>query len=106
MSKHRWALALLERAQIPVAAPSANRFGHVSPTRAAHVLADLAEKGVMVLDGESAAEDIVCESDPCEFGIESTVVKLEGVSRELIIFRQGAVTQYDIEALFSRENID
>lgn len=101
--KHRLAKALLERAQVPVAAPSANRFGHVSPTRAEHVLADLAEKHVMVLDGESA--ESVVPSDPCEFGIESTVVKLERDTKELLIFRQGAVTQSELEDAFRREGI-
>lgn len=101
--KHRLAKALLERAQVPVAAPSANRFGHVSPTRAEHVLADLAEKHVMVLDGESA--ESVVPSDPCEFGIESTVVKLEPDAKELLIFRQGAVTQSELEDVFRREGI-
>ena len=45
---HDLARRLLQQAQVPVAAPSANRFGHVSPTRAAHVLADLGDKGVHV----------------------------------------------------------
>jgi tRNA threonylcarbamoyl adenosine modification protein (Sua5/YciO/YrdC/YwlC family) len=101
--KHRLAQALLERAQVPVAAPSANRFGHVSPTRAEHVLADLADKEVMVLDGESNESIVPCE--PCEFGIESTVIKLERESREVLIFRQGAVTQREIEDLFAQKSI-
>lgn len=47
---HAVAQALLEEAGVPVAAPSANRFGHVSPTSAAHVVADLGDRGVTVLD--------------------------------------------------------
>ena len=49
---HPLALALLAAAQRPIAAPSANRFGHVSPTRAAHVVADLGASPIAVLLGE------------------------------------------------------
>jgi len=98
---HPLALALLQRAQVPVAAPSANRFGHVSPTRAVHVLADLAEKGVMVLDGEEGSQQACCE-----FGIESTVIKLEQATREIVIFRQGAVTQHELESALRLAGID
>lgn len=90
LPKHELARRLIEQAGVPVAAPSANRFGHVSPTRASHVLDDLAEKGVKVLNGESKAFPI----DPsCEFGIESTVVKLDSEHAQLLIYRQGAVSQ-------------
>jgi L-threonylcarbamoyladenylate synthase len=62
---HPVALALLRAARIPVAAPSANLFSRPSPTRAAHVLADLAGAIDMVLDGGATA-----------IGVESTVVDL------------------------------
>ena len=64
---HPAALALLRRTGGPVAAPSANRSGQVSPTTAAHVLDGL--------DGRIAA---VVDSGPCRVGIESTVLDLTG----------------------------
>ncbi|MGH2517466.1 MAG: L-threonylcarbamoyladenylate synthase [Ktedonobacterales bacterium] len=60
---HPVARALLLAAGVPVAAPSANRFLHTSPTTAAHVLADLAGRIACVLDG-----------GPCPVGVESTVL--------------------------------
>ena len=67
---HALALELLTAAGVPVAAPSANRFGHVSPTRAEHVMNDLGDHEIYVLRG---AEGASC----CEVGIESTVVKID-----------------------------
>lgn len=62
---HPIARALLRAAGVPVAAPSANRFMHTSPTSAAHVLADLAGRIACILDG-----------GPCAVGVESTVLDL------------------------------
>lgn len=62
---HPVALALLEMLPFPLAAPSANRFGEVSPTTAAHVMAAFPE--LPVLDGGS-----------CQVGVESTIVDLTG----------------------------
>lgn len=62
---HPVALRLIECAGLPVAAPSANRFGAVSPTRAEHVRAELMDRVEVVLDG-----------GPCAEGLESTVVSL------------------------------
>lgn len=67
--EHALARELLQRAAVPVAAPSANRFGHVSPTRAQHVMDDLAHHPILVLDAPPA--------DCCGVGIESTVVKID-----------------------------
>lgn len=60
---HPVAQALLQAAEVPVAAPSANRFGHTSPTTADHVLADLNGRIAAVIDG-----------GPTPIGIESTVL--------------------------------
>jgi L-threonylcarbamoyladenylate synthase len=66
------ALALLRRSGCGVAAPSANRFGRVSPTTAADVVADLG-------DGPSAAlVDLVLDGGPCRVGVESTIVEVVG----------------------------
>ena len=70
---------------MPIAAPSANKFGHVSPSKAEHVLRDFyREYEVSILDG-----------GPCSFGIESTVVKLseEDNSFNLSILRKGGVSE-------------
>jgi L-threonylcarbamoyladenylate synthase len=83
---HPVALALLRAFGDGVAAPSANRFGRVSPTTAAHVLADLGHvAGLVVVDG-----------GPCDVGIESTIVDLTG-SRP-IVRRLGAIGHGAIEA--------
>ncbi len=79
MPGHPLALALLRAAAIPVAAPSANRFGYTSPTTAAHVLEDLDGRIDAVLDGGA-----------CDVGVESTVVDLS--ANPMIIYRPGAVT--------------
>jgi len=76
---HPLALELIRVAGIPIAAPSANRFGRTSPTTAAHVLEDL--------DGRI---DVVLDGGACDVGVESTVVD---VSQEpMVIYRPGAVT--------------
>jgi L-threonylcarbamoyladenylate synthase len=64
---HPVARALLEAFGGGIAAPSANRFGHVSPTAAAHVAADLGDKPALILDGGA-----------CTVGIESTIVAFRG----------------------------
>ena len=105
---HYLARQLLQACIVPVAAPSANRFGHVSPTRAAHVLLDLGDRGVHVLDGEYATRTSVEEAEmTCEHGIESTVVRIDGALRQLIIYRQGAVTAVQLQAaLRTTKNAD
>lgn len=79
---HDVARALLTAAAVPVAAPSANRFGHVSPTRAAHVLDDLGAHEIAVLDAPG-----------CAVGIESTVAKVDVAAREVLILRRGGVSE-------------
>ena len=64
---HPIAKSLIEKAGVPVAAPSANKFGHVSPTKAEHVYKDFhKDSDVLIIDGGC-----------CNFGIESTVLKLQ-----------------------------
>jgi L-threonylcarbamoyladenylate synthase len=83
---HRDALMLLAAVNRPVAAPSANRSGQVSPTTAAHVLEGL--------NGRIAA---VLDSGPCAIGVESTVLDLSGARP--ILLRPGGVTVEAIEVL-------
>ena len=80
---HPVALALLKAFGGPVVAPSANRSGHVSPTSAAHVLADLRGRIDLVIDGGS-----------CAVGVESTIVACLG---EPTLLRPGGLAREQIE---------
>ena len=82
---HEIARALIEAAGIPLAAPSANRSGRVSPTTAAHVAADLDGRVDWILDG-----------GPCRYGLESTIVACLSSSPQLL--RPGAITREAIES--------
>ena len=82
---HPTALALLRAAGVPVAAPSANRSGQVSPTTAGHVLAGLGGRIAAVLD-----------DGPCAVGVESTVLDLTGAGP--VLLRPGGVPVEAIEA--------
>jgi L-threonylcarbamoyladenylate synthase len=84
---HPVALDLLRAAAVPVAAPSANQFGRVSPTTAAHVVAELGD----VLD---AVTDRVLDGGPTRLGVESTVLDLSG-DRPTVL-RHGGVTVEDL----------
>ncbi len=86
MPAHPVALEVIRRAGVPVAAPSANLFGHISPTTAAHVLQDLDGRIDAVLDGGSTAH-----------GVESTV--LDPGQSPMVIYRPGAVTAEEIRAV-------
>lgn len=71
-------------------APSANRFGHVSPTSAAHVATDLGE----YLDAHG---DLILDGGDCQVGVESTIVLATG--SQPVILRPGAVTAADIKRI-------
>ncbi|HEX6610630.1 MAG TPA: L-threonylcarbamoyladenylate synthase [Hyphomicrobiaceae bacterium] len=83
MPSHPLATKILRAAGVPVAAPSANRSGRVSPTRAEHVAADMADQDVLVVDGGAAP-----------LGVESTVVAVQ--ADKVIMLRPGGVTAEDI----------
>ena len=92
---HPWARALLKAlcresgdASRAIAAPSANRFGCISPTRAEHVRADLGEK-------PGGAVDLILDGGPCPVGIESTIVDLTADVPRLL--RPGSITRRQIE---------
>jgi L-threonylcarbamoyladenylate synthase len=86
---HAIASALLRAVDRPIAAPSANLSGHVSPTTAAHVEADLGDRVAMILDGGATA-----------VGLESTVVDVTG--EVPVILRLGGVAREDIARLLGR----
>jgi tRNA threonylcarbamoyl adenosine modification protein (Sua5/YciO/YrdC/YwlC family) len=99
---HPLAIELLKACQLPIAAPSANRFGHISPTKSIHVINDLGCKGVRVLNGECSDNSI--NNSTCLHGIESTVLKINGELRQIQIYRQGAVTQTQLEEILLKRN--
>lgn len=82
---HPVARALIAAAGTPIAAPSANRFGHTSPTTAAHVLADLGGRIAAVIDG-----------GPTPIGVESTVLDLTRPAPTLL--RPGGVSLEELQA--------
>ncbi len=84
---HPLARAVLEATGEALAAPSANRFGRISPTRAEHVVAEFPDADLWILDG-----------GPCPVGLESTIVDLSGPRP--VVLRPGAISAHDLaEAL-------
>ena len=90
---HELALKLLAAFGGGVAAPSANRFGHVSPTTAQHVLDDLDGRIDAVLDG-----------GPCQVGVESTIIEFNGGPPTLL--RAGGLAVADIEKALGEPVVD
>lgn len=79
---HRIALALIGAAGVPLAAPSANRFGRISPTRAEHVADELGDRDDLA---------VVLDGGPCRTGVESTVVSCVDAS-DVTVLRLGGVS--------------
>jgi L-threonylcarbamoyladenylate synthase len=82
---HNGARELLRAAGVPIAAPSANPSGAISPTTAAHVAAAFGDRVAIILDG-----------GPCALGLESTVIDVSGAHP--VLLRAGGVTQEALEA--------
>lgn len=87
---HALARDLLAAVGLPVAAPSANRSGHVSPTNAAHVLDDLAGRIDAVLDGGA-----------CPVGVESTIIGC--LDERPLLLRPGGVAREEIESALGKK---
>ena len=85
MPSDKTARLLIQKAGVPIAAPSANRSGRPSPTTAKHVLDDMDGRIPLILDG-----------GPCRYGVESTVLSLVG---EPTILRPGAITREMLESV-------
>jgi L-threonylcarbamoyladenylate synthase len=83
---HPLAMALLKVLPFPLAAPSANPFGYISPTSAAHVQAQLGEQIPYILDGGG-----------CEIGLESTIVGQEG--EDIVVYRLGGISPEAIRSI-------
>jgi L-threonylcarbamoyladenylate synthase len=86
MPWHPVAAALLEATGAPIAAPSANRFGRVSPTRAEHVAEDLGDRVDMILD-----------AGPTPMGVESTVIDL--TQTPPVLLRPGGISREELEKM-------
>ncbi|EAY24343.1 L-threonylcarbamoyladenylate synthase [Microscilla marina] len=82
---HPLTLELLKQLDFPLAAPSANPFGYISPTTAGHVEAQLKNKVSYIIDG-----------GPCQVGIESTIVEVK--NNQTTIYRLGGISVENIEA--------
>lgn len=87
---HDVALGLLRKFGGALAAPSANRFGKVSPTTAQHVLADL-----------GADVDLIVDGGPCTIGVESTIIDMTSTVPQLL--RPGGVSLSRIEAILNTQ---
>lgn len=86
MPAHPLTLQLLRALDFPLAAPSANPFGYVSPTTAQHVADQLGDRVPFILDG-----------GPCEVGVESTIIGWEG--DRWVLYRPGGIALEAIEAV-------
>ena len=86
MPDHPVAQALIRESKTPIAAPSANPFGYVSPTTAQHVYDGLRDKVDLILDG-----------GPCSVGVESTIVSLAGAVPQLL--RPGSLSLEEIQTV-------
>jgi len=86
---HPVAKGLLEAAGVPIAAPSANRSGYVSPTTAQHAHTELEGCVSMIIDG-----------GPCQIGLESTIIGFDG--DKPLLLRKGAITTDAIEQITGR----
>ena len=92
---HPVAINLIEQCGFPLAAPSANLFGHVSPTSAEHVFHDLGYyNDLLILDSPI----------PCDVGIESTILKIDDQDK-ISLLRPGAVSTIEIKKELAKHNI-
>jgi L-threonylcarbamoyladenylate synthase len=84
---HPLTLALLQSLDFPLAAPSANPFGYISPTTAQHVADQLGDQVPYILDG-----------GPCRVGVESTIIGFDGAGKA-VVYRLGGIAVEQLEAI-------
>lgn len=89
MPDHPMALDLIRKSKRPIAAPSANLFGHLSPTTAEHVRDQLGDQVDLILDG-----------GPCPVGVESTIVSF--LEERPALLRPGGVSLEEIQSIIGR----
>ncbi len=94
MPAHPMALELLRSLEFPLAAPSANPFGYVSPTTAQHVADQLGDKIPYILNG-----------GPCTVGVESTIIGWESDADQWVLYRPGGTPVADIEAVIGQVGV-
>ena len=92
MPNHPMALSLIIESKCPIAAPSANPFGYLSPTTAEHVREQLGDQVDLILDG-----------GPCPVGVESTIVSF--LEEEPRLLRPGGVSLEEIESIIGKVKI-
>lgn len=90
MPAHPVALELIRQAGLPIAAPSANPFGYLSPTRAEHVERMLGEAVDLILDG-----------GPTLYGVESTILLL---AEKPVVLRHGAIPVEELESILGKNS--
>jgi L-threonylcarbamoyladenylate synthase len=93
MPDHPIALRLIKEAGCPLAAPSANPFGYLSPTTAEHVRAQLGDRVDQILDG-----------GPCQVGVESTILSFVG--ERPVLLRPGGTPLEEIESVIGKVEIE
>lgn len=81
------------QANLPIAAPSANKFGHVSPTSASHVFNDLSDCPIIIVNGETETNE---KQVTCSVGIESTVVKISASGEVIEVLRSGGTSSVSL----------
>ncbi len=93
LPRHKAAQKIISEVGIPLAAPSANKFGRTSPNSAEHVLNEFIDNDLLIIDGGN-----------CEVGIESTIIAPldTGGKSEIFIYRPGMITKEMIEEEFKR----
>ncbi|UXR65426.1 L-threonylcarbamoyladenylate synthase [Bdellovibrio bacteriovorus] len=96
MPNHPLALELLQQVGVPLAAPSANKFGRTSPTSASHVRVEFRNENVFVVDGGD-----------CEIGIESTVLLVRHFADKVVlsILRRGHILKSDLEQVLQNKGL-
>ena len=92
MPSHPMALALIKKSKCPIAAPSANPFGYLSPTTAEHVREQLGDQIDFILDG-----------GPCLVGVESTIVSFS--TRKPRLLRPGGVSLEEIQSIIGKVEV-
>lgn len=84
--------SLIQLAGVPIAAPSANLFSHVSPTTPVHVFNDFYDQRISIIDGQQS-----------DFGVESTVIKI--LENEIQVLRFGSISIEQIQGLLDQNKL-
>jgi L-threonylcarbamoyladenylate synthase len=92
MPNHKVALDLIKKSGVPIAAPSANKFGNLSPTNAIHVYKSLGESIELILDGGK-----------CKIGLESTIIEVR--DNNMILLRPGGLSKEEVEDVVGKIKI-